>query len=187
MFRLIMLFSLCLLSACMGTKIEVDNKLHFDQQRYQSYAWTNEPMEDPSGRQDVMYRGDGILRKLVNEQLQERGYQSVARDAADFLVDYRFIRTMQTDKGGIISPTDEAAAAWDIGADVNNTQLHNHSVNAYVMHSQMKVVLTDPKGDALWRARASKLMDNESPSDDALHHTLSKITRKMFSGFPEAE
>lgn len=184
--RFLVLLTIIFLSSCMGTTIEVDDSLRFEPTGHGRYAWTNDPMVDTTGRQELIFRGDAILRDLVNTILQQRGYQMVPREQASFLVDYRYIRTMKADQGGVISPTDEMAASWDLGGDVNNTELHNHSVNAYVMHSELKLVLTDLEDNALWRARSSRLVDNESPSDDALRKTLGKITRKMFRGFPEA-
>ena len=184
MLKFFVLLAVCLLASCMNLKVEVADYSRFDTKIYSHYAWTNEPMVDASGRQELNARVDAILRVEVNRQLQDRGYQLVARDKADFLVDYRFIQTMDADQGGIVSPTDEAAAAWDIGADVNKTSLHNHSINAYILRTQFELLFTDPKGEALWQASASKLVDNESPDDSELYNMLTKITGKMFSGFP---
>ena len=185
--RIIVLLLISVLSACMGLKVEVDEQLTFDPLGYKTYAWTNKPMVDTTGRQEVILRGDGILRAQVDALLQERGYQQVNREDADFLVDYRFSQTMKADQGGIISPTDELAGAWDLGDDVNNTQLHNHNVNAYILHSNLKLIMTDSEGQTLWRARATKLVDNESPSDEELGKTLSKILGKMLSDFPKQD
>ena len=126
--RILVLLLVSVLSACMGLKVEVDEQLTFDPLAYKTYAWTNKPMVDTTGRQEVILRGDGILRAHVDQVLKERGYQQVNREDADFLVDYRFSQTMKADQGGIISPTDELAGAWDLGDDVNNSQLHNHNV-----------------------------------------------------------
>ena len=183
--RIIVLLLISVLSACMGLKVEVDEQLTFDPLVYRTYAWTNKPMVDTTGRQEVILRGDGILRDQVDALLQERGYQQVNREDADFLVDYRFSQTMKADQGGIISPTDELAGAWDLGDDVNNTQLHNHNVNAYILHSNLKLIMTDSEGQTIWRARATKLVDNESPGDEELGKILSKIVGKMLGDFPK--
>lgn len=185
--RILVLLSIFALSACMGLKVEVDEQLTFDPLVYKTYAWTNKPMVDTTGRQEMVLRGDGILRAQVDALLRERGYQQVNRAGADFLVDYRFSQTMKVDRGGIISPTDELAGAWDLGDDVNNTQLHNHSVNAYILHSNLKLIMTDSEGQTLWRASATKLVDNESPSNKELGKTLSKILGKMLGDFPRQD
>ena len=171
----------------MGLKVEVDEQLTFDPIAYKTYAWTNKPMVDTTGRQEVILRGDSILRVQVNALLQARGYREVSREDADFLVDYQFSQTMKADQGGIISPTDELAATWDLGNDVNNTQLHNHSVNPYILHSNLKLIMTDGEDQMLWRASATKLVDNESPTNEELEKILSSILSKMLSHFPRRD
>ncbi len=185
--RLLILLPLVLLSACTGMKVEVAEKSLFDASQHQFYAWENTPMVNNSGREEVIFKVDAILRVQVNEQLQRRGYQMAGREQADFLVAYQYLVSLEADQGGIISPTDEAAAARDLGDDVNNTRIYNHPVNPYIQRAKLALELTDPAGKKLWRAVGQQLVEDESPSDNALRQSLTRITGKMFRGFPDRD
>ncbi|WP_159931227.1 hypothetical protein [Oceanicoccus sp. KOV_DT_Chl] len=46
--------------------------------------------------------------------LAQKGFNRTARQDADFIVEYRVARKVKADQGGMISPTNEADAAWNV-------------------------------------------------------------------------
>lgn len=82
-----------LLAACAtssGVTIHADQNPAADFGRYARYAWASAPLHQGEWPPpDDRTAFDWKVRRLVDEQLADRGYRRVAASESDFLVDYR--------------------------------------------------------------------------------------------------
>ncbi len=182
------LISTLFLSACTGLKIGTADENHFDASKYHSYAWETAPMQqDNTPRTSVFEKIDKYFRQAINSDLASKGYKEVAKDQADFIVDYSFGQTITEDEGDIISPRNELEGAFDTNT-VNtgtNTSLYAHQVPAYIQKATLELSLEDAsKKELLWRSWASKIIQNEFPSDAAMSQLMNQISRKMLRSLP---
>ena len=178
------LFILSLLTACVSTKIQLSDNNRLDPRLHKTFAWEFEPIEK-SGRNRGYYNIDRYLRKYVQQELIERGYQLVARDIADVLIEYQLTQTVSPDRGGMISPRDEMNAAWDTGMDVNNTAIYNHYVPAEIKHASLALEIDEAKsGELLWRVTASKIIENDASDAAAMNKSIQRVVAKMLHSLP---
>jgi hypothetical protein len=176
--------SLALLTACISTKVKVDESLQFDSVSNKSFAWADEPMK-PTGRNSGFYDLDNSLRKTVTRTLTKKGYQQVAKADADFLVDYRFFQEVSLDQGGIISPTDEAAAVNNPSLDMSNNEVYNHYIPDQIKMANMRIILLDSgTNDALWRVDASKVVESQMNDSSAIREAVQKIIPGLLADLP---
>lgn len=177
--------ALLLLTACIGTKIEVAPYSQFDPASYASFAWAEEAIED-TGRNGAYYNLDSSLRRQINKQLEKKGYRLVDKEDASFLVGYRFFQTVSPDQGGMISPRDESRSAWDTGSDVNGTSIHNHYVPVAIRHANLEVDFDDAKsGKEIWKVSAIKVVENDMENEAAVKKSIRSLVPKLLVSVPE--
>ena len=179
-----------LLTACISTDIEVAPKSQFKPSVHKTFAWKAEPIAAPEhiGRGQSYYDIDHYMRKYLTQALIKKGYESVPKAQADFLVEYRFTQQVKLDQGGIISPVDEMNAAWDLNNDLGNTSLHNHYVPAQINEALLEINLSaSQSGAVLWQVIASKIIENESLYEEAINSALKKTVPKMVADLPKSD
>jgi hypothetical protein len=173
------------LSACTtGLQVDVASNNNFNPNQHSHYAWLAPAMMDETVREETIFSVDHLLRKQVNQQLQNKGYQWVDKANADFLVDYHYRQTIEADQGGIISPTNELAAAWEAPSDINETALYNHPVPAYLQTMHLEILLIAPNGELLWHARAQKILDTDMPDEHTLRPLIAEAVDEMLAQLP---
>ena len=182
--RIQLLLLMVLLSGCVNVKINEGDATAFRQGNYQTYAWDSGPMQE-STRDDRMYNLDRYLRRAVNKDLEERGYKQVEREQAGFLVNYRYYEAIVDDQGGIISPRDELAGAWDVGGDVNNTNLHNHYIPPSLKHAHLELMFIDRESNSpLWQATARKIIEDENADLSKFKKGAQHLADRLLKAIP---
>jgi hypothetical protein len=88
------LFLLAVLAACSGVEVQVGDPAKFAAGNFKTYSWRSEPFTNSFYSKDPVYIIDPVLRRIVNQQLIERGFQKVAR-GGDFTVDYTYAPGMR--------------------------------------------------------------------------------------------
>lgn len=172
------------LTACVGIKVDVGDASAFRQAAYQSYAWESAPIKS-DGRDDKLFYLDRYLRRAVDRDLQQLGYQLVSKEQAGFLVTYRYFETVSNDQGGPISPSDEMAANYDFGSDVNNTNIHNHYIPVAIKRGHLELLFIDrAKNKPVWHAVAEKIIEDDSPDKSSFRKRSSKLADKLLKEIP---
>lgn len=172
------------LTACVNIKVEQGDATAFRQAQYQTYAWSSGPMPQDS-RDERMHNLDHYLRRAVTKDLNGRDYRLVEKAKADFLVSYRYYEAVVNDQGGIISPSDELAAAWDLGGDVNNTNIHNHYIPASLKHGHLQLMFIDRKSDKeVWSATAVKVIEDDTADLSDAKKATQKLADRLLKVIP---
>ncbi|EAW32481.1 hypothetical protein GP2143_14536 [marine gamma proteobacterium HTCC2143] len=173
-----------LVAACVGSKIIVNPKNSFDAASYQSFAWSNEAMTD-DGRNRFYYNLDRFVRGGITTGLINKGYQEVAKPQADLLLTYNFFQTVTPDRGGLISPINEANAARDNGADVNRTSLHNHYIPAAIQRGSLSLSIDDARqGKEVWQATISKVIESQTDNQSMVKKSVNTLLLKLLRDIP---
>jgi len=93
----LLLLGLCLVLSCASLRIRTDFDPEADLASFERYAWLEEPvreraLEAGSAPRDPFTHNsllDQRMRAEIDAQLEARGFQSVGREAADFLLRYQ--------------------------------------------------------------------------------------------------
>lgn len=172
-----------LVAACVGSKIIVNPKNSFDAASYQSFAWSNEAMTDDV--EIVLLQSDRFVRGGITTGLINKGYQEVAKPQADLLLTYNFFQTVTPDRGGLISPINEANAARDNGADVNRTSLHNHYIPAAIQRGSLSLSIDDARqGKEVWQATISKVIESQTDNQSMVKKSVNTLLLKLLRDIP---
>lgn len=172
------------LTACVNIKVDQGDASAFRQSHYQTYAWESAPMH--SNARDVrMYNLDHYLRRAVTKDLNGRGYRLVEKTKADFLVKYSYYEAVVNDQGGVISPGDELAGAWDVGGDVNNTNIHNHYIPPSLKHAHLELMFIDSASNSpVWNATATKIIEDENADLSDFKKAAQKLADRLLKAIP---
>lgn len=172
------------LTACVNIKVDQGDATAFRQSHYQTYAWENAPIR--SDARDVrLYNLDHYLRRAVTKDLNDRGYRLVEKTKADFLVKYSYYEAVVDDQGGIISPGDELAGAWDVGGDVNNTNIHNHYIPPSLKHAHLELMFIDNASNRrVWNATAVKIIEDENTDLSDFKKATKKLADRLLKAIP---
>lgn len=172
------------LTACVSIKIDQGDATVFRQGHYQTYAWDSGAMQRNT-RDERMHNLDHYLRRAVNKDLNKRGYRLVERADADFLVNYRYYEAVVNDQGGVISPGDELAGAWDTGNDVNNTKIHNHYIPPSLKHAHLELMFIDKASNkTVWSATAAKIIEDQSSDLSDFKKSAQKLADRLLKVIP---
>ena len=172
------------LTACVNVNVEQGDATAFRQHSYQTYAWDSAAMQ-PNIRDQRMYNLDHYLRRAVTNDLEARGYRLVAKAKAGFLVNYRYYEAVVKDQGGIISPSNELAGAWDLGGDVNNTNIHNHYIPPSLKHAHLELIFIDNGSDQpVWSATATKIIEDENADLSDFKKAAKKLADRLLKTIP---
>ena len=176
------------LAACISTDIELDANNQFNPAIQSGFAWKTKPIAKPEhiGRGESYYLFDRYMRRYVNKELTAKGYKLSDKAQTDFLVEYHFVRKVRVDQGGIISPSDELNAAWDVNADLGNTALHNHYVPAQIREAMLEIKLSSAQGNKfLWQVTASKIVEEANVDEEMIRNVLRKLVPEMLVTLPK--
>jgi hypothetical protein len=179
------LVTLLMLTACIGTQVEVAPLNQFEPADYASFAWEEDAIEN-TGRNAAYYNLDHSLRRQVNKQLEKKGYRLVDSTKASFLVTYRYFKVISADQGGIISPRDESLSAWGDGSDINGTLIQNHYIPAAISHGHLEIDFDDAKsGKEIWKVNATKVVENDMDNLAAVKKVISHLVPRVLESFPK--
>jgi len=174
-----------LLGACSGTEIVPDDTARFEGSGLTRYAWRSEPLSGERYSRDLAYQADPIIRSAVDERLAELGYERVAREEAEFLIEYL--------SAGSISDGRVATTASNVTpypSAMINRQADGATVdNAYAlggvkaMGNVLLVFAEKTSTDVLWRVRISKVIEDANRINE---RAVRSAIRRGLSTLPEA-
>ena len=185
-FQGLLLVAVMLLSACVGVKTEVGNMAKFASTKYQSYSWVTPPMQRQEGRSQLVVIIDNALRASVDATLASKGYQKVAAEQAQFVVDYRFTRTVSVDQGDRMATPTALQGAFDVGAGMGDANMNREFVPEAISENILRFSVRDKKSKKeLWQATASKIIEQNVKSPEKIRKATDQIAGKLFAQFPK--
>ena len=174
-----------LLIACSGAEVIPGPVDAFVATGFTRYAWRSEPLPQGTRSTDLTYQADPVIRAAIDERLGELGYRRVAKDEAEFLVDYmaaagfndaRLPRTASN-----ISPLPTAT----LNRQVNQAEVDNAYALSGVreMGNVAVVFLNAANQDLLWQVTVSSIIEDRNEiNPDSLQRTM----RRTLTTLPEA-
>ncbi len=174
------------LAACGSNKYQSWDSDQFAQGNYRYYAWRSEPLPTDSGVQDEMYRLDPVVRPVIDQILQDKGYV-LAPEKAQFNIDYLYAPGLQI---GVAS--DEASNLYTHPGVVINRMPDGASVdNAHALagvHETRSLALQINDVAAtreVWRSIVTEISDGIPAGNDPdklrrhLEHILHRAMRDL--------
>jgi hypothetical protein len=174
-----------LLAGCSGIETVPEDTARFEATGYTRYAWRSEPLQQDNYRRDPLYQADPVIREAIETRLLELGYRQVAREDAQFFVEYLAAGSINA---GRVATT--ASNVTPYPSAMINRQADGATVdNAYALGGvkemgNLLVVFVEPADSAvLWRVRISKVMEDANRVNE---NAVRRAVREGFSTLPEA-
>jgi hypothetical protein len=166
--------SLCLI-ACSGVETIPDDTAAFVATGYSSYAWRSEPLEPTGLSKSRLYAADPAIRSAVDKRLAELGYREVAKENAEFLVDYvaaaGFNQGEMARGGTNITPLPTGM----INRQINQAEMDNaYALSGVREMGNVALVFLDGRNqDLLWKVTVSMVVENTNEVDvDGLRRAM---------------
>ena len=174
------------LSACSGVEVQVWETDKFSAGKFHSYSWRSEAFTNSFYSKDPVYLIDPVLRKLVDKELQERGYKLVAR-SSDFTIDYIYAPGIRigvaSDTADVLSPR----AGVRPNTTISQAERDNAIALAGVKETR-NIVLQINSGETgleVWRAVITKFVANvNEPDSQRLEKALRSGVVTAFKDLP---
>lgn len=172
------------LAACSGVETIPDDTSAFANKGYARYAWRSEPLTQGRSR-DRFTQADPIIRSSVDARLKELGYTLVARDEAEFLIEY--LAGASINEGRI--PTTASNVTPYPSAQINRQADGATVDNAYALGGMKEMgnlllVFVEPGAtELLWRVRISKVVEDANSIDEK---AVRSAVRQGLATLPEA-
>ena len=178
-------FLIAFLTACSGVEVQVWPSDEFAAGNFQTYSWRSEAFTNSFYSKDPVYLIDPLLRKLVNTELRERGYQLVSRQG-DFTIDYVYAPGIRigvaADTADVLSPR--------AGVRPNTTISQAERDNAIALAGVRETrdiaiqINSGATGREVWRAVITKFVTNVNEPDSkrlekALRSGVAKALRDL--------
>ena len=173
----ILVFCTWLLQACSGINVFETKSASRSLSSAKTYAWQSRPVTTSP----LMQRFDEAVRKSVNKQLQQHGYQLAANDQADFLVDYRF-KEIQASTSA--AGDDVGYGGWQRDNDgMNFVGWQNDPTMAEYPVGVLNLALLNAKDNKeLWATYGSKMLD-EVRDIDNIEKNVERVVKRLFADF----
>jgi hypothetical protein len=161
-----------LLSACAApVKTEYDRDTRFD--GYQQFAWKapeRESVDDPQRDSALL---DRRVATIVSDVLNERGYEQVATENADFLVTYHVVDRQQASSSGSRVSIGVGSGGFGGGVSLGGSRAR--------IERLLLIDIIDANSDQLvWRG----WKDSDGRQDRLDDATLQKLTSQILEKFP---
>jgi Domain of unknown function (DUF4136) len=174
------------LTACVGVKTEHADFTTFEDTQYKRYSWVTESLGASSTSRKAAYTVDNAIRSSLNQLLLDKGYQLVAKDQAEFLIDYRFSRTISVDQGNPMATPTALQGAWDTSSSMSDPGFANDFVPEQIFKNHLDFSLVDGSTKKpLWQGTASKILEENSYDPEKVQRLMAKVVGKLFQGFPK--
>jgi len=182
------LFLATLIAACSGVQVKVSEPKQFAAGNYQTYSWRSEPFRNVYASGDPIYVIDPILRKVVDRDLQAKGYQLVPR-GGDFTVDYIYAPGMLMG-----APSDDVSNISPRAGVRPNTGIsqaeRDNAIALSGVRETRNVALQFNDGDSgleVWRAVMTAIVADANKVDrDSARNSLKSGVSKSFRELPNA-
>lgn len=181
----VMIAALVALSACSGIETIPDDTSAFEATRYSRYAWRSEPLSSASYSKDRLYAADAAVRESFDQRMKELGYELVAKDQAQFLVEYLAAAGIND---GRLSSTVSNVRAYP--STTINRQADGATVdNAYALGGvketgNVLIVFADAENaNLLWQVSISTVVQDTNRVDS---DAVGRAIRQGLSTLPES-
>ncbi len=167
------------LTGCSSVQVESQPPGRFSAEQYQSYSWRAALPSGISGSMDELYRLSTIVREVVSQELDKKGYRSVESDG-DFVISYAFKATLEAGVDPTATEFNTTSAVINRGVDPAE------AANAQVLAGPREIasllmIFEDGKNLApVWSATISQVVENRNQPD------LAKVRRKIEPGVAKA-
>ena len=167
------------LTSCSSVRVESLPPDQFSAEQYQSYSWRAALPSGISGSMDELYRLSTIVREVVSQELDKKGYRSVESDG-DFVISYAFKATLEAGVDPTATEFNTTSAVINRGVDPAE------AANAQALAGPREIaslllVFEDGKNLApVWSATVSQVVENRNQPD------LAKVRRKIEPGVAKA-
>ena len=167
------------LTSCSSVRVESLPPDQFSAEQYQSYSWRAALPSGISGSMDELYRLSTIVREVVSQELDKKGYRSVESDG-DFVISYAFKATLEAGVDPTATEFNTTSAVINRGVDPAE------AANAQALAGPREIaslllIFEDGKNLApVWSATVSQVVENRNQPD------LAKVRRKIEPGVAKA-
>lgn len=167
------------LTSCSSVRVESLPPDQFSAEQYQSYSWRAALPSGISGSMDELYRLSTIVREVVSQELDKKGYRSVESDG-DFVISYAFKATLEAGVDPTATKFNTTSAVINRGVDPAE------AANAQALAGPREIaslllIFEDGKNLApMWSATVSQVVENRNQPD------LAKVRRKIEPGVAKA-
>lgn len=178
------LLCLLLIAGCSGMEVIPADTERFVSTQYVRYAWRSEPLTQDGSGKDKLTQADPAIRSAIAERLSELGYREVAKDEAQFMVEYLAAAGIND---GLLSSSGTNVTRATLGtinrlpdgATVDNA----YALSGVVPTGNLLLVFVESDGlDVLWQVSISVLIEdanrvNERAVRSAIRKGLSTLPR----------
>ena len=158
--RFFIVLSLGVLGACSGVETIPGDTAAFVSTGYTNYGWRSDALTPTAYSKDPLYQADPAIRNAIEERMAELGYRLVAKNEAEFLVDYVAAAGVNE---GLLESTSSNVTPYPsamIGRQVDGASVDNaYALSADKQTGNLMLVFLDNKtSDPLWQVRVSSLI-----------------------------
>lgn len=175
------------LVACASIEVKTNHNPSVDLAKYKTVAWKKPPLASIK-HSDVILRLDKATRQAINQNLLSRGYQFVATETADIVIDYNVKieereTTMVMDEGSGYGPQ------WEFGdgKGVNYSGMQGPDQEYYTYeYGVLTVRMIDAQSNGVvWESIASKVTGSGKNYKN-LETNVDKAVAQMFKRYPSS-
>lgn len=178
--------SVLVLVGCVSIQTDIAKIDKFEQANYQTYSWATVPMVPQAGRFERAVLIDNALRNAVDEHLSAKGYQKVAPEQAQFVVDYRFTRQVSVDQGDRMATPTALQGAFDVGQGMGDPGLNRDFVPEKIKETFLRFSVRDGASKKeLWHGTASKIMEEKVQDRQEINRIATRLAQRLFKAFPQ--
>ena len=167
------LFSLCIaatlaaLTACGGIDVKPDPIAKFESTGYTRYAWRSAPPANAAYARDLSLRKSASIRKGVNAQLAELGYQLVDKEDAQFVIEY-LAATGFNDGQLAYGGSNEGLYGSSINRDIDGASADNaQELSGSVQTGEIQIIFLDAQSsNVLWRVGITMVVEDANRIDE---------------------
>lgn len=170
---------------CSSIEVRSQRDRDFDFSQLEHFAWSGAAPDIQAGAEFASADADDAIRRLISEALQQRGYQLVRPEEADFLLSYRLVVEQRIDER-VLNNNLEMGPGWGYDS-VNEAQYQKKTSATYLMEYTEGTLVVDALqaggNHLLWRGTAQSEIHTES-SPDKRQQRAEQAVKKMMSQFP---
>lgn len=167
------------LTGCSSVQVESTPADRFSTKQYQSYSWRATLPSGTSGSMDELYRLSTIVRDVVSQELEKKGYRNVESDG-DFVISYAFKATLEAGAGVSASEFKTTSAVINRGVDPAETANAQALAGPREVASLFLMFEDGANLAPVWSATISQVVENRNQPD------LEKVRSKLNPGVAKA-
>ncbi|MEH6549192.1 MAG: DUF4136 domain-containing protein [Pseudomonadales bacterium] len=190
--NILVLASVVLLSACVGTKTDSWQSPELDGTGWVNYGWNAPALTDKKKYSDNIRLIDEAVRAAANSQLSRKGYKENP-EAAQFRLDYRVgseASVGQLASARNMSATEIAERQWQapLAEYEVSSRFYTAPSLGYQTTSHLKLTILDVStGKIVWEGLASRMSEHDGVDSSKTRSKIGNAVDKLMSGFPSVK